>query len=133
MFGFRKHLSTQDVFLLLKEDLIAYLSTKSKSSILATDIKRAFNNVRHETILSNFEDLGCGFRMYNYAKHFLMDRMATLRIYNLRSDIFRLPSKETPHGSVISPVFLSVAMIKLPSLFDAILELRHTFIKCGAV
>ncbi|KAH7934410.1 hypothetical protein HPB52_024242 [Rhipicephalus sanguineus] len=46
--------------------------------------------------IANFEDLGCGFPMYNYAKHFLMDRMATLRIYNLRSDSFRLPSKETP-------------------------------------
>ncbi|XP_037518279.1 uncharacterized protein LOC119395058 [Rhipicephalus sanguineus] len=93
MFGFRQHLSTQDIFLLLKEDLIDHLSTKSKSSIVAIDIKGAFDNVSHDAILCNLEHLDCGSRIYNYVRNFLTHRTATVGIYNLRSDTFRLPSR----------------------------------------
>ena len=127
MFGFRQHLSTQDIFLLLKEDLIDHLSTKSKSSIVAIDIKGAFDNVSHDAILCNLEHLDCGSRIYNYVRNFLTHRTATVGVYNLRSDTFRLPSRGTPQGSVISPLLFNVALIKLPSLLDAIPDLRHAF------
>ncbi|XP_072145595.1 uncharacterized protein [Dermacentor andersoni] len=44
MFGFRQHLYTQDVLLLLKVDLLDYLDHRRKSSILAIDVKGAFDN-----------------------------------------------------------------------------------------
>lgn len=71
MFGFRQHLSTQDVLLLLKEDLLDYLYHRCKSSILTIDVKGAFDNVSHEAILCNLENTGCGARIYNYISIFL--------------------------------------------------------------
>ncbi|XP_075527124.1 glutathione hydrolase 1 proenzyme-like [Dermacentor variabilis] len=61
MFGFRQHLSTQDVLLLLKGDLLDYLDHRRKSSILAIDVKGAFDNVSHEDILRNLEAVNAGF------------------------------------------------------------------------
>nr|XP_054933968.1 uncharacterized protein LOC129388025 [Dermacentor andersoni] len=128
MFGFRPSLSTQDVFLLLKEDLFDYLSTRSKSSILAIDVKGAFD-VSHEAVPCNLEDLGCGSQTHHYVRKFLADHTAPVRIYNLHRDNFRPPRKGTLQGSVISPLLFNVAMIKLPSLLDAIQELRHAFME----
>ncbi|XP_077564672.1 uncharacterized protein LOC144180160 [Haemaphysalis longicornis] len=55
MFGFRQHLSTQDILLLLKEDIIDRLDRHHKSCILALDVKGAFDNVKHEKILENLQ------------------------------------------------------------------------------
>ncbi|XP_077553496.1 uncharacterized protein LOC144168368 [Haemaphysalis longicornis] len=57
MFGFRQHLSTQDILLLLKEDIIDRLDRHHKSCILAVDVKGAFDNVKHEKILENLQRL----------------------------------------------------------------------------
>lgn len=114
MFGFRQHLSTQDVLLQLKEGLLDHLNNRSKYSIVAVDVKGAFDNVSHDAILTNLEDTGCGARTYAYVRNFLMDRTATVGICNIRSESFLLPNRGTPQGSVISPLLFNVAMIKLP-------------------
>nr|XP_050028301.1 uncharacterized protein LOC126523929 [Dermacentor andersoni] len=58
MFGFRQHLSTQDVLLQLKEGLLDHLHNRSKYSIVAVDVKGAFDNVSHDAVLNNLEDTG---------------------------------------------------------------------------
>lgn len=44
MYGFRPHLSSQDILLQLKEDILNKLTNQHKYSILALDIKGAFDN-----------------------------------------------------------------------------------------
>lgn len=85
MFGFRQLLSTQDILLLLKEDLADQLGKNSKSSLLAINVKSAFDNVSHKAILQNLEDTGCGSKIYGYVQSFLTGRTATVVIYNIRS------------------------------------------------
>lgn len=58
MFGFRQMLSTQDVLFQLKVAILDHLSKHSKSSILALDVKGAFDNVSHEAILATKLALG---------------------------------------------------------------------------
>ncbi|KAG0438026.1 hypothetical protein HPB47_017181 [Ixodes persulcatus] len=60
MFGFRKHLSAQDVFLQLKEDVLQPAKRGRDQTILALDIKGAFDHVGHDLILRNLARAKCG-------------------------------------------------------------------------
>lgn len=124
MFGFRQHLSTQDVLLLLKEDLLDHLSHRTKYSILGVDVKGAFDNVSHDAIVTNLEKSGCGVRTYTYVRNFLTDRTATVGIWNIRSKSFQLPKRGTPQGSVMSPLLFNVALIILAKVLDKIPDVR---------
>ncbi|KAM7292918.1 hypothetical protein ISCGN_026053 [Ixodes scapularis] len=62
MVGFRPHLSTQDVMLRLKHQIIdgeksSHLDTRV---ILGLDFTKAFDNVRHDVVLENLQKLGVG-------------------------------------------------------------------------
>lgn len=51
IYGFRPRLSTQDILLQLKEEVLDSLNNHSKRSILTLDIKGAFDNISHQAIL----------------------------------------------------------------------------------
>lgn len=68
MFGFRPHLSTQDILLQLKTDIFEVASKTTPNGILALDLNGAFDNVAHASILKNLSDLGLGEKMYEYIK-----------------------------------------------------------------
>lgn len=67
MFGFRRGVSAQDIFLILKEEVLNPPSGSLDNIILALDVHRAFDTISHETILQGLEDIGCGQRIYNYS------------------------------------------------------------------
>lgn len=125
MFGFRAHLSAQDIHLQLKADIIDRLSKTHPSTILALDIKGAFDNVSHTAILNQLQTTGCGQSTYNYVRAFLTDRTATISIGPHRSDRFNTPAKGTPQGSVISPLLFNIAMAGLPPLLSNIPDISH--------
>lgn len=112
MYGFRAHLSTQDVLLQLKE-VIDNAPQQGENIILTLDIKGAFDNVSHQAILEGLEALHCGQRVYSYVHAFLSDRTATVGLGSIRSDVIKVPNKGTPQGSVISPLLFNVAMVGL--------------------
>ncbi|XP_037563027.1 uncharacterized protein LOC119442280 [Dermacentor silvarum] len=78
LFGYRPSLSTQDVLLQLKEDVVDGPTTAQTRAILALDLKGAFDNVSHDLILDNLASSQCGARTYGYARAFLSDRTATI-------------------------------------------------------
>lgn len=125
MYGFRPHLSTQDVLLQLKEDIIDNLSNQNKKSILALDVKGAFDNISHDALYAGLASTNCGERTYNYVSSFLTDRTATIGIGYLRSPTFSTIPKGTPQGSVISPLLFNIAMKDLPPLLQHIPNLKH--------
>lgn len=106
MFGFRQNLSTQDVLLQIKEEIIAPATCHSPRAILALDLKGAFDNVTHAAILGNLNQTGCGKRAYNYIADFLTGRQAILKIGDIKSKPIGLGSRGTPQGSVLTPAFL---------------------------
>lgn len=124
MFGFRRHLSTQDVLLQIKEEILDRKSSQAKA-ILALDLAGAFDNVRHEAILENLSHTNCGARIYNYVKDFLRDRTATIGVGTLRTPEFRMPNRGTPQGSVLSPTLFNIAMRKLPEALSQIAGIRY--------
>lgn len=124
MYGFRAHLSTQDVLLQLKE-VIDNAPQQGENIILTLDIKGAFDNVSHQAILEGLEALHCGQRVYSYVHAFLSDRTATVGLGSIRSDVIKVPNKGTPQGSVISPLLFNVAMVGLAHELHRIDGIHH--------
>ncbi|KAM7284146.1 hypothetical protein ISCGN_001248 [Ixodes scapularis] len=128
MVGFRPHLSTQDVMLRLKHQIIdgeksSHLDTRV---ILGLDLTKAFDTIRHDAVLENLEKLGVGRRTFNYIQDFLSDRTAQISIGGVTSDDINLGGRGTPQGSVLSPYLFNVAMIELPAKLSKIEGLHHS-------
>ncbi|KAM7282122.1 hypothetical protein ISCGN_002272 [Ixodes scapularis] len=128
MVRFRPHLSTQDVMLRLKHQIIdgeksSHLGTRV---ILGLDLTKAFDTIRHDAVLENLEKLGVGRRTFNYIQDFLSDRTAQISIGGVTSDDINLSGRGTPQGSVLSPYLFNVAMIELPVKLSKIEGLHHS-------
>lgn len=111
MIGFRPHLSTQDILLQLKEEVIVPATRNSPTAILALDLKGAFDNVKHTAILQRLNALGCGARTYSYIRDFLSDRKAILKVGDKATNPFLLGGRGTPQGAVLSPLLFNIALI----------------------
>ncbi|KAM7303950.1 hypothetical protein ISCGN_013852 [Ixodes scapularis] len=128
MIGFRPQLSTQDIMLRLKHQIIdgEQSSRLDTRAILGLDITKAFDNVKHDAVLENLEMLGVGARTHDYIQDFLNDRTAHISIGGATSDDIMLGGRGTPQGSVLSPYLFNVAMIGLPEKLEAIGGLHHS-------
>lgn len=100
MFGFRKHLCTQDILVQMKEDILVPATGHSPRAILTLDLKGAFDNVAHKGILHNLASTGCGERTYNYIADFLSHRQEIIKIGDVSSHPITLGDRGTPQGSV---------------------------------
>lgn len=65
MLGFRRNLSTQDMMLQIKHQVIDR-PTRSTKAILGLDLKKAFDNVTQATIVAKMQELCLGKQTYNY-------------------------------------------------------------------
>lgn len=103
IFGFRNHLSTQDVLLQIKEQVMDNVSKTQPDSIVTLDVQGAFDNAARKDILQGLQATNCGQVMYNYVRAFLIHWTGTIRLMTNHSD-FPTPAKGTPQGSVVSPL-----------------------------
>lgn len=120
-----EHLSTQDVLLQLKEEIIAPATRHSPLAILAVDCKRAFDNVTHAASLGWLNQTGCGKRTCRHIADFLRYRQAILKLGVLTSGPNQLGSRGAPRGSLVSPLLFNIAFIGLPAALERIPNLRH--------
>lgn len=72
MIGFIPRLSTQDVLLQIKHQILdARGRGTGLKAILGLDLTKAFDNIKHSAILENLRDLGVGHKAYTYIRDFL--------------------------------------------------------------
>ncbi|XP_075534067.1 uncharacterized protein LOC142567801 [Dermacentor variabilis] len=126
MYGFRQHLSTQDVTIQLHELFVKPATRHAPRGILALDLKGAFHNVSHASKLQNLKTR-CGRKTFGYIKDFLSYRTATIRIKEDKSDPVELDDRSTPQGSVLSPLVFNLALLLLPDLLKQIERVDHAF------
>ncbi|KAM7287767.1 hypothetical protein ISCGN_031458 [Ixodes scapularis] len=124
-FGFRPHVSSQDILLWLYKDLLERPSRTQTRAVLALDLKGAFNNVAHESVLQGLASIDCGQKTYHYIKSFLTDRTAILNIGSHTSDPHQLGPRGTPQGAVLSPLLLNLALKGLPEVLNNIPGIEH--------
>ncbi|KAM7303544.1 hypothetical protein ISCGN_013496 [Ixodes scapularis] len=122
MFGFRKHLSTQDVFIQLKESE----DTKKWTPLAAFDLRKAFDRVSHEDVLKQVARLGLGEKAFHYIKDFLSARTARIQMEGDTYTEFKVnDGSGTPRGAVISLLIFNIAMIPLSRRLQEIGGLHH--------
>ncbi|XP_077512958.1 uncharacterized protein LOC144124180 [Amblyomma americanum] len=108
MCGFRPHMSAQDVILHLHRDVIRPPTMQhNDESILAFDLKGAFDNVKHGIILANFNSTDCGARACGYVRDFLTNRQPFHRIEDEEYGPYMMGTGGTPHagsGVITAPI-----------------------------
>ncbi|XP_077553585.1 uncharacterized protein LOC144168488 [Haemaphysalis longicornis] len=90
MYGFRQHLSTQDVMIQRSELVVKQAMKTAPRAILALDLKGAFDNVSHGSVLENLGRTRCGRHTFGYIKDFFTKRTATIRIGEEKSQAVEL-------------------------------------------
>ncbi|XP_037568330.1 uncharacterized protein LOC119449223 [Dermacentor silvarum] len=96
LIGFRRRVCAQDMFLILQHTFFS--PTPSQIHALVTvDVRKAFDGVCHDHILSQLSSLGCGNRLYSYIRSFLSNRVARFRVDTHLSDPHVL-TRGTPQG-----------------------------------
>lgn len=124
MVGFRPSLSTQDVMLLLKAQVIGNRS-RDVRGILALGLSKAFETVAHDFILKEISALNLGGRFFTFVESFLRGRTAAIRVGQSKSEPFELGRRRTPQGAVISPLLFNIAMHRLSKRLSAVPNVEH--------
>ncbi|KAH6929274.1 hypothetical protein HPB50_025933 [Hyalomma asiaticum] len=95
-------------------------------ALLGLGLHKAFDNVKHTSILNSLAELQPSERIFNYIRAFLSGRTVELSVGNLRSKQISLGDRGTPRGAVLSTFLFDLALRSLPPKLDAISGLRHT-------
>nr|XP_050033693.2 uncharacterized protein LOC126530455 [Dermacentor andersoni] len=126
MFGFRPHMSAQDVLLQLHRDIIRPTAMRhNDKAILALDLRGAFDNVRHGSILANLSTTDCGHKAFAYVRDFLSKRQALLKIEDEEYGPYTMGTRGTPQGAVLSPLLFNIAMMQLPQQLARVEGIQH--------
>ncbi|KAM7305915.1 uncharacterized protein ISCGN_015811 [Ixodes scapularis] len=123
--GFRSHVSTQDLFLLLQHTFLSPSSCQVHA-LVTVDVRKAFDNISHDHILASVRETECGQNLYTYIQNFLKDRTACFRIGGELSQPLSL-TRGTPQGAVLSPTLFNLGMAQLARCLQQILHLSHIF------
>lgn len=125
MIGFRKHVSTQDAMLRLKQQIFDNPSSAQLRTVAGIDMSKAFDGVLHTTILNNLKEIYPGRKIYNYIKDFLSNRKAKIKLDDFTSDSHPI-TRGTPQGSILSPTLFNIVMKNLPKQLNLIQGLEHS-------
>nr|XP_054933957.1 uncharacterized protein LOC129380223 [Dermacentor andersoni] len=126
MFGFRPYMSAQDVLLQLHRDIIRPTAMRhNDKAILALNLRGAFDNVRHGSILANLSTTDCGHKAFAYVRDFLSKRQALLKIEDEEYGPHTMGTRGTPQGAVLSPLLFNIAMMQLPQQLARVEGIQH--------
>ncbi|XP_037505587.1 uncharacterized protein LOC119381910 [Rhipicephalus sanguineus] len=121
------HLSARHLMIQLHKLVVKLATRHAPRGILALDLKGSFDNVSHASMLQNLSKTRCGRKTFGYINDFLLNRTATTRIGEEKSDPVELGNRGTPQGSVLSPLLFNLALLPLPDMLKQIEGVDHAF------
>lgn len=122
--GFRPGLGTQESLQLISEDIIKKGKGKIRT-IVAIDVKKAFDSVPHAAVIGEAQALGISGRPLNFIRNFLEGRTYSVRCGPEQGE--RKTNRiGVPQGCVISPMLFNIAMAALPHQLEQIEGLGFT-------
>ncbi|XP_075726251.1 uncharacterized protein LOC142767890 [Rhipicephalus microplus] len=104
----------------LHELVVKQAMKHAPRGILVLDLKVAFDNVSHATVLQNLNKTRCGSKTFGYVSDFLSNRSVTIRMGEEKSDPVELGDWGTPQRSILSPLVCNLAPLPLPGLLKQI-------------
>ncbi|KAM7298532.1 hypothetical protein ISCGN_019126 [Ixodes scapularis] len=116
--GFRHGMSAQDILLILRHQVLDAYSKVQTRTVVAVDVRNAFDTVPHEAVIQSAELTGlCGHPL-NFVKSFLNDRT-----YKIKAGDYIGPAEPNrtgvPQGAALSPTLFNLVMARLPLLLEA--------------
>lgn len=124
--GFRPGLCTQDSIFLLRRCLQKRRGRKRVPGILvAVDLRKAFDTVAHEAVISALEDTKPGARILNIVRSFLEGRTFEIRS-DIRNPRIYSSSIGVPQGAILSPTLFNLVMRGLATRLRRIHGVRLT-------
>ncbi|UYV67090.1 hypothetical protein LAZ67_4003866, partial [Cordylochernes scorpioides] len=113
-FGFRPCKSTTAALLKLKNSLSRSLNLHKTAILLSFDVKGAFDNVLHSSILRALRKSDCPKNVHDLIRSFLDDRVVRQSVNGCT--VTRRVSKECPQGSVLGPFLWNIVFDELLTL-----------------
>ena len=112
-YGFRKFRSTNDAILDLTGNILDGFNKKMFTVALFLDMTKAFDSIKHSTLLKKMEHYGVRGLALNWIESYLTDRNIRVLFRNLFSKSFNV-NYGTPQGSVLGPLFYSILANDMP-------------------
>ncbi|KAM7281426.1 hypothetical protein ISCGN_005974 [Ixodes scapularis] len=121
--GFRHGMSTQDILLMLRHQVLDAYSKVQTRTVVAVDVRKTFDTVPHEAIIQSAELAGVCGHLLNFVKSFLNDRTYTIKAGDYIGTA--QPNRTgVPQGAVLSPTLFNLVMARLPPLLEAVPSLH---------
>lgn len=114
-YGFRKGRSTTDAILDLVGNVLDGFNKKMQTAAIFLDMTKAFDSIKHETLLKKMEDYGIRGVALDWFKSYLSQRKISVMFKEVVSQKFELKFG-TPQGSVLGPLLYTILVNDMPKV-----------------
>ncbi|KAG5666863.1 hypothetical protein PVAND_014871 [Polypedilum vanderplanki] len=108
-YGFREGRSTNDAVNKVLSFISDARDKKQSVVVLSIDVKKAFDSIKHNILLSKMEKIGFRGKIYDLIKNYLSDRKQFVKVGDYESDLLTI-DVGVPQGSNLGPLLFVIML-----------------------